>query len=63
MAGCTSNAVASCSALFFPISNLSFSSILMFFALIEQNLDSVHPEIGKFGRDQGFRKIFPEAYG
>ena len=25
-------------------------------------LDSVHPEIGKFGRDQGARKILPRAY-
>jgi hypothetical protein len=26
-------------------------------------LFSVRPEIGKFGRDQGARKILPEAYG
>ncbi len=26
-------------------------------------LYSVHPEIGKFGRDQGARKILPQAYG
>jgi hypothetical protein len=26
-------------------------------------LGSVHPEIGKFGRDQGARKILPQAYG
>jgi hypothetical protein len=26
-------------------------------------LVSVHPEIGKFGRDQGVRKILPQTYG
>ncbi|WP_419657081.1 uncharacterized protein Dvar_62160 [Desulfosarcina variabilis str. Montpellier] len=26
-------------------------------------LDSVHPEIGKFGRDQGALKILPQTYG
>ncbi|VTR64087.1 hypothetical protein DESC_120179 [Desulfosarcina cetonica] len=25
--------------------------------------DSAHPEIGKFGRDRGARKILPQAYG
>jgi hypothetical protein len=28
-----------------------------------KELNSVHPEIGKFGRDQGVRKILPQAYG
>ena len=26
-------------------------------------LVSVRPEIGKFGRDQGVRKILPQSYG
>jgi hypothetical protein len=26
-----------------------------------KKLNSVHPEIGKFGRDQGARKILPQA--
>lgn len=30
---------------------------------IRNSLDSVHPEIGKSGRDQGMRKICPQAFG
>jgi hypothetical protein len=34
----------------------------IFFPLTGQDLlMSVHPEIGKFGRDQGARKILPQA--
>ena len=28
-----------------------------------KNIISAFPEIGKFGRDQGARKINPQAYG
>jgi hypothetical protein len=32
-------------------------------ASIEKRLFRVHPEIGKLGRDQGVRKILPQAFG
>jgi hypothetical protein len=34
-----------------------------FFLLTTVNHISAHPEIDKFGRDRGARKILPQAYG
>jgi hypothetical protein len=52
--------------LIFPLAFIFFAFIAHPIALSFQKiicqLDSVHPEIGKFGRDQGAQKILPQAY-
>jgi hypothetical protein len=40
-----------------------FGLKIPFFDFSDDTYTSVHPEIGQLGRDQGFRKILPEAYG
>jgi len=62
--------------IFEPDYNFEFTSSFEFFATplrlfggfrkerrIHIGWDSAHPEIGKFGRDRGARKILPESYG